>query len=370
MSDEERPDQERADSEPSNEKQPEDAPRDEDALFSSSADSSKEDPTASKWAYGKGLQSRPSRLRLPALPSLSGIRLPKLPTNWPKVPESWPKLPGGTASWIVGAGLFVVVLLIYGVVAGLMGGGAPSARSVTPPPAASASPPPARQVRACEQPSMIATVAGKRLAARKEPDQSAKVVKTYGRKSVLGAPQVFLIEGQAQGPAGDLWYEVLLPMRPNGTTAFVPATDVSVSKTLYRLKVVRNKFSVYFYEGCELVDRFKVGIGNGATPTPVGNFYLQALYKLPNPNTVYGTYAYALSGYSEAIKQWQGGDCAGVSAAEAREGKCGGIIGLHGTNDPDGSIGRYVSNGCIRMRNKDIESMVPMLPLGTPIEIT
>ncbi len=171
------------------------------------------------------------------------------------------------------------------------------------------------------------------------------------------------------GAAGDLWFKVLLPVRPNGTTGYIEAADVSVSQTLYRLKVVRNKFSVSFYEGCELVKKFKVGIGNGATPTPVGDFYLQALYKLPNPNTIYGTYAYALSGYSEVIKQWQSGDCAGVSAAEAREGKCGGIIGLHGTNDPDGSIGRYVSNGCIRMRNKDIESMVPRLPLGTPIEI-
>jgi lipoprotein-anchoring transpeptidase ErfK/SrfK len=123
---------------------------------------------------------------------------------------------------------------------------------------------------------------------------------------------------------------------------------------MYRLKVVRNKFQVNFYEGCDLVKQFKAGIGTGETPTPVGNFYLQALYKLPNPNTVYGTYAYALSGYSDVITNW----------------KYGGIIGLHGTNDAKGSIGRYVSHGCIRMRNVDIESLVPKLPLGTPIEIT
>jgi lipoprotein-anchoring transpeptidase ErfK/SrfK len=128
---------------------------------------------------------------------------------------------------------------------------------------------------------------------------------------------------------------------------------VTVAQTLYRLKVVRNKFSLWFYDGCSLVKKYKVGIGAGKTPTPVGNFYLQALYKLPTKNTVYGTYAYALSGYSNVITDW----------------KFGGIVGLHGTNDPKGSIGHYVSHGCIRMRNADVESLIKKLPLGTPIEI-
>jgi hypothetical protein len=363
MSDEERPDEQRPDTERSGEERPNGESRDDDALFAGSSEAAKEDPTASKWAFGKGKVSPLSRLRLPSLPSLSGIRLPKLPRNlpklpekWPKLPENWPKLPGNTASWIVGAALFVVVLLIYGLIANLTGGETPAAQqrpSLRPPQLLSPSPPPG-EVRACEQPSLIASAAGKRVTARKEPDESAKVIKTFGRKSVLGAPQVFLVEDQVTGPAGDLWFKVLLPMRPNGTSGFVQAPDVSVAKTLYRLKVVRNKFSVYFYEGCELVKRFKVGIGAGETPTPVGDFYLQALYKLPNPYSVYGTYAYALSGYSDVIKNWKGG----------------GIIGLHGTNNPKGSIGRYVSHGCIRMKNADIESLVSMLPLGTPIEIT
>ncbi|HEX2088620.1 MAG TPA: L,D-transpeptidase [Actinomycetota bacterium] len=358
MSDEERKDEEPTPQEPSAQAQPAEESGDDTALFSSSSEPRKEDPTASKWAFGKGQGSRlRPRLKLPGLPSLSGIRLPKLPERLRKVPESWPKLPGNTASWVVGAALFVVVLLIYGLIANLTGGGAPAAqRRATPRPGAgvSPSPSPAEELRACERPSLIATVAGEKVAARKEPHASARVIKSFGRKSVLGAPQVFLIQEALTGPAGDAWLKVLLPVRPNGTTGYVPALDVDVSKTMYRLKVIRNKFQVNFYEGCELVDRFKVGIGTGDTPTPVGNFYLQALYKLPNPNTVYGTYAYALSGYSDVITDW----------------KYGGIIGLHGTNDPKGSIGRYVSHGCIRMRNVDIESLVPRLPLGTPIEIT
>jgi lipoprotein-anchoring transpeptidase ErfK/SrfK len=262
------------------------------------------------------------------------------------------------SSWALGAVLFVVLLLVYGVVSRLVTG----EPSTAPQSGATDTP-------ACAAPSLIAAVTSEKVAARKAPSPNADVIKTFGKKSVLGVPQVFLIRKPAEGPGGEPWLKVLLPVRPNGTTGFIPASDVTVKQTVYRLRVVRKKFSVYFYEGCKLIDRFKVGIGNGATPTPVGKFYLQALYKLPNPNTIYGTYAYALSGYSEAIKRWQRGVCAGVEPGDPEAGKCGGIIGLHGTNDPQRSIGRYVSNGCVRMRNKDIESLVPKLPLGTPIEI-
>ncbi len=68
---------------------------------------------------------------------------------------------------------------------------------------------------------------------------------------------------------------------------------------------------------------------------------------------MYGTFAYGLSGFSNVLKSFAGGS---------------GVIGLHGTNDPS-VIGQDVSAGCIRMRNEDIERLVPILPLGTPVEI-
>ena len=73
---------------------------------------------------------------------------------------------------------------------------------------------------------------------------------------------------------------------------------------------------------------------------------------LADPNGVYGAYAYGLSGYSSVIHDW----------------RWGGLVGLHGTNDPSG-IGRVVSHGCIRMLNQDITRLERVLPLGTPIAI-
>jgi lipoprotein-anchoring transpeptidase ErfK/SrfK len=84
----------------------------------------------------------------------------------------------------------------------------------------------------------------------------------------------------------------------------------------------------------------------------VGRFYVISLMKPPTHDSVYGVYAFGLSAYSDAITNW----------------RWGGVIGLHGTNDP-ASIGKRMSHGCIRMLNRDIERLAKILPLGTPITI-
>jgi lipoprotein-anchoring transpeptidase ErfK/SrfK len=47
----------------------------------------------------------------------------------------------------------------------------------------------------------------------------------------------------------------------------------------------------------------------------------------------------------------------------------GRIYGIHGTNQP-ASIGKNVSQGCIRTQNEVITSLYPLIPLGTKILIT
>jgi lipoprotein-anchoring transpeptidase ErfK/SrfK len=45
-----------------------------------------------------------------------------------------------------------------------------------------------------------------------------------------------------------------------------------------------------------------------------------------------------------------------------------GNYAIHGTNDP-GSIGRFVSHGCIRMYNRDIVDLYGRVPVGTPVYV-
>jgi len=47
----------------------------------------------------------------------------------------------------------------------------------------------------------------------------------------------------------------------------------------------------------------------------------------------------------------------------------GGEYAIHGTNNP-GSIGGYVSYGCIRMYNQDITDLYDRVGVGTPVVVT
>ncbi|MED4204314.1 L,D-transpeptidase [Neobacillus mesonae] len=51
------------------------------------------------------------------------------------------------------------------------------------------------------------------------------------------------------------------------------------------------------------------------------------------------------------------------------KGTDGRIYGIHGTNQPS-TIGKYVSQGCIRTQNEVISSLFPQIPLGTRILVT
>lgn len=47
----------------------------------------------------------------------------------------------------------------------------------------------------------------------------------------------------------------------------------------------------------------------------------------------------------------------------------GRIYGIHGTNQPE-SIGKFISNGCVRMHKSDVERLYEKVPVGTKVLIT
>jgi lipoprotein-anchoring transpeptidase ErfK/SrfK len=96
-----------------------------------------------------------------------------------------------------------------------------------------------------------------------------------------------------------------------------------------------------------------VAIGTEQYPTPTGTFYITDPVDLHDtPNLGYGVFALGLSGHSDVLTEFLGGD---------------GQIAIHGTNNP-GDIGQDVSHGCVRVTNDAIERL-STLPLGTPVEI-
>lgn len=161
--------------------------------------------------------------------------------------------------------------------------------------------------------------------------------------------QVFLVEEQRD----DGWVRVLLPVRPNGTSGWVRASDVKLSHTPYHITVELGAHRITAYEGERVILQEPAAIGKPATPTPPGKYYIRVLLRSPNPDSVYGPYAYGLSAHSDVLTSFSGGD------AE---------VGIHGNNDAS-VLGQSVSSGCVRMSNDGITRLTEILPLGTPVEI-
>lgn len=88
-----------------------------------------------------------------------------------------------------------------------------------------------------------------------------------------------------------------------------------------------------------LQKQYPIGVGKMLHDTPTGNYII--INKAPNPGGPFGTMWMSIS----------------------KQG-----YGIHGTNDPS-SIGKFVSRGCIRMHNKDVEELAKRIPIGTPVNI-
>jgi lipoprotein-anchoring transpeptidase ErfK/SrfK len=188
------------------------------------------------------------------------------------------------------------------------------------------------------------------------PDAAAPAVAEIPNPRPLDAdppipvPLVMLVADRQPG-----WVQVYLPVRPNGSTGWLPADQVTLSSHTYRIEALLDEFALRVLDGEKVIYETEIGVSRDNAPTPGGLYYTTELIKPPSADTVYGAYAYGLSGFSETFETFNGG---------------AGQLGIHGTNEPD-KIGQKVSAGCIRLRNDDITYMVEQLklPLGVPVEI-
>ncbi len=200
--------------------------------------------------------------------------------------------------------------------------------------------------------SQIATSKSNTIDVYANPNKSDFTTLQAG--DVLTAPDqtpfVFLVKTVTDG-----WLEVWLPTRPNGSTGWIETDDVSLADTRFWIDVDLKEFNLKVYDDEDMVFQTPIGVGQDELPTPGGTYYLRELLQPPNPDGVYGPYAYGLSGYSPVLDSFNGGDA---------------VIGIHGTDDPS-SIGTMVSHGCIRMPNDSVTEIATKigLPLGTPVFI-
>jgi len=176
----------------------------------------------------------------------------------------------------------------------------------------------------------------------------------YGPKPALanptheGLPVVFVVLAD-KGP----WLQVRVSSRPNNLVLWVQRSQVTLRTVPNRVLIELGAHRVTVFHGDEVLLQETVAVGSSATPTPLGNFFVDGTVKVPYDTGPYGPYQVSVAGFSDVLQSFGGGV---------------GQIAMHGTNHPD-LLGQNVSNGCVRMANDVITRMAELAPLGTPVDI-
>ena len=154
---------------------------------------------------------------------------------------------------------------------------------------------------------------------------------------------------------GKTWLKVRLPIRPNGSSGWIPRNRVRLVLSRRFISIDLSRRLLRLYGGGRVLKRFNVVVGAPATPTPRGLFAIYDRVKQGDPDGFVGPWVLPITAHSPKIKQFDGGP---------------GVVGLHGRgpaslSDP---LGSARSHGCIRMNNSKIRYLARLMK-GTAVRI-
>jgi lipoprotein-anchoring transpeptidase ErfK/SrfK len=148
----------------------------------------------------------------------------------------------------------------------------------------------------------------------------------------------------------------------NTTSTANPVATQLATKSLspiadFNLVLQLKERKVYVYKGSQIVATYPVAIGKKGRETPTGEW--QVMETIVNPGwTNFNTGKMMLPGKNNPLgSRWIGFWTDGKDT-----------IGFHGTNSPN-SIGKAVSNGCVRMYDKDVQALYPLIKVGTIVRV-
>jgi L,D-transpeptidase catalytic domain len=189
-------------------------------------------------------------------------------------------------------------------------------------------------------------------AVRAEPSAHARALGSLRFLTGDKQAQIYLALASQSLDTGEEWVEVELPGRPNGQTGWVPRAALgALHSTRGYLLVNRTTLRLTLFNQGRAIFTAPVAVGKASTATPPGRFYVVEKLKTVG-NGAYGPFALGTSAYAPTLSEWPGG----------------GVVGIHGTNEPKLIPGRP-SHGCVRLRNADMTRLWRLVPVGTPIEI-
>jgi hypothetical protein len=168
-----------------------------------------------------------------------------------------------------------------------------------------------------------------------------------------GGPQTLLVLDARTSRRDGVWYRVLLPTRPNGATAWVPAYAVRVTPTPWRIRISLSGRVAALLRAGRIVAHWTVAVGTSQNPTPLGRFAVSEVVHQVDPGGFYGPEIITLTAHSPNLSEFDGGD---------------GRVALHGTNLPQ-LLGQAVSHGCVRLPNDAARRLARSVPPGAPVDV-
>ena len=142
------------------------------------------------------------------------------------------------------------------------------------------------------------------------------------------------------------------PTKPGVAATTQPPIAELVSLTL---KLKEKK--VYVYKDGKAIANYPVAIGKKGWETPTGEWYV--MEKITNPGwTSFKNGSVVSPGKKNPLgERWIGFWTDGKD-----------VIGFHGTPDTK-SVGKAVSHGCVRMYDKDVKALFPLVKIGTTVKV-
>jgi lipoprotein-anchoring transpeptidase ErfK/SrfK len=133
-------------------------------------------------------------------------------------------------------------------------------------------------------------------------------------------------------------------------------SQMPVTNVVHLLLKLKEK-KVYVYKGDKLLAKYPVAIGKKGTETPTGEW--QVMEKIKNPAwTSFKTgEVFAPGGENPLGSRWIGFWTDGKD-----------MVGFHGTSNLK-SIGTAASNGCVRMFNRHVKALFPIVKVGTTVKV-
>ncbi len=137
----------------------------------------------------------------------------------------------------------------------------------------------------------------------------------------------------------------------------VAATSKPPAEELITLTLKLKQKKVFVYKDGKAVANYPVAIGKKGWETPTGDWYV--MEKITNPGwTSFKNGSVVAPGAKSPLgERWIGFWTDGKD-----------MIGFHGTPDVK-SIGKAVSHGCVRMHNKDVKALFPLVKVGTTVKV-